>query len=145
MRHKADKMLWWRDAKFGMFIHWGLYAVPAGVWKGKPVEGIGEWIAAYAKIPPDEYAQLAKRFNPREFDADVWAKLAKGAGMKYLVFTAKHADGFAMYRSRCRRLQPPGRARRFTRGLRPLHRAQGRAAGKGAADRLRTDGPLLVR
>jgi alpha-L-fucosidase len=101
MRHKADKMLWWRDAKFGMFIHWGLYAVPAGVWKGKPVEGIGEWIAAYAKIPPDEYAQLAKRFNPREFDADVWAKLAKGAGMKYLVFTAKHADGFAMYRSRC--------------------------------------------
>ena len=101
MKQKADKMIWWRDAKFGMFIHWGLYAIPAGVWKGKPIEGIGEWIAAYAKIPPDEYAQLAKQFNPRKFDADAWAKLAKDAGMKYMVFTAEHADGFAMYHSRC--------------------------------------------
>ena len=96
----GDRLAWWRDAKFGMFIHWGIYAVPAGIWKGKPVEGIGEWIAAYAQIPPGEYAQLAQKFNPRQFNADAWAKLAKDAGMKYMVFTAKHADGFAMYRSR---------------------------------------------
>lgn len=100
MRQTTDKMAWWRDAKFGMFIHWGLYAIPAGVWKGKPIEGIGEWIAFYAGIPPDEYAQLATRFNPRQFDADAWAALAKAAGMKYMVFTAKHADGFALFRSR---------------------------------------------
>lgn len=97
---KGDRLAWWRDAKFGMFIHWGLYAVPAGVWKGKAIEGIGEWIAFYAGIPPDEYAKLARRFNPRQFDAVAWAKLAKAAGMKYMVFTAKHADGFAMYHSR---------------------------------------------
>ena len=98
--HGGDRMAWWRDAKFGMFIHWGLYAVPAGIWKGKPVEGIGEWIATYAQIPPDEYAQLAGRFTARKFDADEWARTAKAAGMKYMVLTAKHADGFAMYRSR---------------------------------------------
>ncbi len=101
MKPFADRLAWWRDAKFGMFIHWGLYAIPAGVWKGKAIEGIGEWIAFYAGIPPDEYAKLAKRFSPRQFDADAWAKLAKAAGMKYMVFTAKHADGFAMYHSRC--------------------------------------------
>jgi alpha-L-fucosidase len=97
----ADKLAWWRDAKFGMFIHWGLYAIPAGIWKGKAIEGIGEWIAFYAGIPPEEYAKLAKQFHPRQFDADAWAALAKAAGMKYMVFTAKHADGFAMYRSTC--------------------------------------------
>ncbi|MCE9616051.1 MAG: alpha-L-fucosidase [Lentisphaerae bacterium] len=97
----GDRLAWWRDAKFGMFIHWGLYAIPAGIWKGKAIEGIGEWIAFYAGIPPDEYAKLATRFNPRQFDADAWANLAKAAGMKYMVFTAKHADGFAMFQSRC--------------------------------------------
>ena len=96
----ADKMAWWRDAKFGMFIHWGLYAVPAGIWKGKEIEGIGEWIACYGQIPPEEYALLARRFNPYRFDADKWAKIAKDAGMKYMIFTAKHADGFAMYHSK---------------------------------------------
>jgi len=99
-RRKPDRLAWWRDAKFGMFIHWGLYSVPAGIWKGKPVEGIGEWIAAYAQIPPDEYAELAGQFKARKFDAQEWVRVAKAAGMKYLVFTAKHADGFAMYRSR---------------------------------------------
>lgn len=96
----GDRLAWWRDAKFGMFIHWGLYAVPAGMWKGKAVEGIGEWIAAYAQIPPDEYAQLAGQFRAPRFDADKWARTAKAAGMKYMVFTAKHADGFAMYGSK---------------------------------------------
>lgn len=95
-----DRLQWWRDARFGMFIHWGLYAVPAGVWKGKEIEGIGEWIACYGQIPPEEYALLARRFNPYRFDADKWAQIAKDAGMKYVVFTAKHADGFAMYHSK---------------------------------------------
>jgi len=96
----ADRLAWWREARFGMFIHWGLYAVPAGIWKGKEIEGIGEWIALYAGIPADEYARLAKRFNPYRFDADEWVKIAKEAGMKYIIFTAEHADGFAMYHSK---------------------------------------------
>jgi len=91
---------WFREAKFGLFIHWGLYAVPAGEWKGKPVAGIGEWIMNRAKIPVKEYEQLAGRFNPVKFNADEWAQLAQDAGMKYLTITSKHHDGFAMYRSK---------------------------------------------
>jgi alpha-L-fucosidase len=94
-KRSNERLKWWRDAKFGMFIHWGLYAIPAGIWKGKEIEGIGEWIACYGQIPPEEYALLARRFNPYRFDAQKWVKLAKEAGMKYMVFTAKHADGFA--------------------------------------------------
>jgi len=93
------RMGWWRAAKFGMFIHWGLYAVPAGEWKGKPVSGIGEWVMFKARIPVDEYAQLAAQFNPVKFDAEAWAQLAQDAGMKYLVITSKHHDGFAMFGS----------------------------------------------
>ena len=91
------RMAWWREAKFGLFIHWGLYAVPAGEWKGQPVPGIGEWIMNKARIPAAEYAHLAKDFNPSKFDADAWAGLAKDAGMRYLIITAKHHDGFAMF------------------------------------------------
>lgn len=92
------------DAKFGMFIHWGLYAIPGGVWKDKKIEDYGrpsvaEWIQCTAKIPREEYAQLANQFNPTDFDADAIAQLAKDAGMKYLVITSKHHDGFAMYNS----------------------------------------------
>ena len=94
------RMKWWRDAKFGMFIHWGLYAVPAGEWKGKKIPGIGEWIMHRAKIPAKEYEQLAKQFNPVKFDADAWAQLAQDAGQKYMVITSKHHDGFAMYHSK---------------------------------------------
>ena len=96
-----ERIAWWEEARFGMFIHWGLYAIPAGKWKGKAIEGIGEWIMRRAEIPASEYEQLASQFNPVKFDADAIAKLAQDAGMKYLVITAKHHDGFAMYDSPC--------------------------------------------
>ena len=93
------KMDWWKEARFGMFIHWGLYAVPAGIWNGKDVPGIGEWIMLRGKIPTTDYQQLATKFNPVQFSADAWVKLAKDAGMKYIVITSKHHDGFAMFKS----------------------------------------------
>jgi len=97
---QEEKMAWFREAKFGLFLHWGLYALPAGMWKGKPVRISSEWIMAHARIPVREYEQLAKQFKPVGFDADQWVRWAKDAGMKYIVITAKHGDGFAMYRSR---------------------------------------------
>ena len=94
------KMKWFREAKFGLFIHWGLYAIPAGEWKGQPIAGIGEWIMNRAKIPVKEYEQLAHQFNPVKFNADEWVKLAVDAGMRYVVITSKHHDGFAMFHSK---------------------------------------------
>src|ERR1022692_4595442 len=95
-----ERMKWFREAKFGLFIHWGLYCIPAGEWKGQPIAGIGEWIMNRAKIPVTEYEQLAKQFNPVKFNADAWVAVAKNAGMKYIVITSKHHDGFAMYGSK---------------------------------------------
>lgn len=91
---------WFKDAKFGLFIHWGLYSQLAGSWKGKRYYGSGEWIMHQAKIPVKEYEQVAKEFNPTDFNADAWAQLAEDAGIKYMVITAKHHEGFAMYDSR---------------------------------------------
>ena len=91
---------WFKQAKFGMMIHWGLYCLPAGEWKGKRMEDIGEWCQQYFRIPNEEYHKLAGIFNPILFDAEEWVKLAKDAGMEYIVFTAKHHEGFAMYHSK---------------------------------------------
>ena len=93
------RMKWFREAKFGLFIHWGLYAIPAGEWKGQAIPGIGEWIMNRAKIPVAEYEQLAAQFNPTKFNAEEWVKMAEDAGQKYIVITSKHHDGFAMYHS----------------------------------------------
>ena len=94
-----DRLKWWREARFGMFIHWGLYALPAGLWHGREMPYIGEWIQSYFRIPGAEYGRLAEKFNPVDFDADEWVRIAKDAGMKYIVITSKHHDGFAMYDS----------------------------------------------
>src|SRR5438105_5887976 len=93
------RMQWWRDAHFGMFIHWGLYAIPAGEWNGKKIDGIGEWIMQYAAIPVVDYEKLAPQFNPVKFDAKKIVAIAKDAGMKYIVLTSKHHDGFALFDS----------------------------------------------
>jgi alpha-L-fucosidase len=94
-----SRMKWFRESKFGLFIHWGLYAVPAGEWKGRMFPGPGEWIMHDARIPVKDYEPLAARFNPIDFDAEGWVKFAEDAGAKYIVVTAKHHDGFAMFRS----------------------------------------------
>jgi alpha-L-fucosidase len=97
---RDQRIQWWREARFGMFIHWGLYAIPGGVWKDKVhPTGYSEWIMFDEKIPAKEYAKLAGKFNPVKFDAKGWAAVAKKAGMKYLVLTTKHHDGFSMFKS----------------------------------------------
>ncbi len=97
---REARLEWWREARFGMFIHWGVYSVPAGEWRGKAIPGIGEWIMNRAKIPVAQYEKLAGEFNPVKFNADEWVKLAKAAGQKYIVITSKHHDGFAMFDSK---------------------------------------------
>ncbi len=93
------RMAWWNQARFGMFIHWGLYAQAAGYWNGKPVPFLGEWIMNTAKIPVADYQKLAATFDPTKFNADAWVSMAKASGVKYMVITSKHHDGFAMFKS----------------------------------------------
>jgi alpha-L-fucosidase len=96
-------MAWWRDARFGMFIHWGAYAVPAGTHRGERIAGIGEWIMSRARVPIPEYEEYVRRFNPTRFNADEWVRIAKDAGMKYIIITSKHHDGFAIFDSKVSR------------------------------------------
>jgi len=91
------RMHWWREARFGMFIHWGLYSVPAGTYHGQRTGGLGEWMMHDDHIPVAEYASYAQQFDPEQFNADTIVSIAKAAGMKYIVITAKHHEGFAMF------------------------------------------------
>ena len=91
---------WFKEAQYGMMVHWGLYALLGGEWKGKVMPGIAEWAQSYFRIPIAEYLRLATAFNPLYFNADEWVQIARDAGMKYIVFTSKHHDGFAMFHSK---------------------------------------------
>ncbi|MDR3456284.1 MAG: alpha-L-fucosidase [Verrucomicrobiae bacterium] len=95
-QHDA-RMKWWREARFGLFIHWGLYSVPAGEWQGKT--NYGEWILEETHMPVSEYEKYAGQFNPVQFNATNWVRAARAAGVKYLVITSKHHDGFGLFRS----------------------------------------------
>ncbi len=90
-------MEWWREARFGLFIHWGTYSVLAGEWAGKKTHG--EWIRDTARIPIEQYTPVKDRFDPVKFDARAWARMAKDAGMRYMVITTKHHEGFALFDS----------------------------------------------
>lgn len=100
MKTHDNRIQWWRDARFGMFIHWGVYSNPAGEWKGKEVKGYSEHLMRKEKITRADYLDLAHTFNPEKFNADEWISNAKKAGMRYFIITAKHHDGFAMFNSK---------------------------------------------
>lgn len=111
LAQRNARMAWWREARLGMFIHWGLYAIPAGTWNGQRIDPAyhskhspfqalqGEWIMNTATIPVSDYKKFAAQFNPMQFDANAWVSMAKASGVKYIVITAKHHDGFAMFKS----------------------------------------------
>jgi alpha-L-fucosidase len=100
MKNHDKRIAWWREAQFGCFIHWGVYSTFGGEWNGKPFKGYAEHMMRSQKIPRSQYAaKVVSIFNPEKFDAETWVKLIKAAGMRYVIITAKHHDGFAMYPS----------------------------------------------
>ena len=107
------RMAWFRDARFGMFIHWGLYSIPAGEWRGKTYPGTtSEWLINNAHIAPQDWEPLKNSFNPVDFDAKKWVQVAKNAGMKYIVITTKHHEGFDIW---------PSKVGAFNIGSTPFH------------------------
>jgi len=100
MKNHDARIAWWQKARFGMFIHWGVYSRAGGEWKGQKVEGYAEHLMRKEKVSRKEYLELAHGFNPVKFDAEQWVLHAKKAGMKYMIITSKHHDGFAMYDSK---------------------------------------------
>ena len=94
-----QRMQWFTDAQFGLFIHYGVYSTLGGEWQGKPVPKYAEWIQCWGEITPEEYIPLAANFRPEKLDADLWVKTAKEAGMKYMVITSKHHEGFCLWDS----------------------------------------------
>ena len=94
-----DNREWFKNAGYGMMAHWGLYSMLGGEWRGRRVRDYAEWIQSWLAIPNAEYSKLAEVFNPIYFNADAWIRLARDSGMKYFVFTSKHHDGFAMFKS----------------------------------------------
>ena len=95
-----DNKQWFRKAGYGMMIHWGLYALVGGEWRGKRMDYIGEWSQSYFRIPNETYGKLTSAFNPVEFRAEDWVTLARDSGMKYMVITSKHHDGFALFHTK---------------------------------------------
>ena len=95
-----EKFKWFEEAKFGLFIHWGLFSIPASMWNGVPASRVSEYIMMEKEIPARIYEKLAGHFNPFQFDAERWVQMAEDAGMKYIVFVSKHHDGFAMYHTK---------------------------------------------
>ena len=102
MQHATDRLRWWREARFGMFIHYGLYSIP----------GRGEWIHYQEHIPNDEYARLADVFEPKHYNPREWVDIAQNAGMKYMVFTTRHHDGFCLFDSQVSDFTAPKTAAR---------------------------------
>ena len=96
--HETHK--WYKEAQYGMMVHWGLYSILGGEWKGRRTPQIGEWAQSWFGIKNAEYEKLAKIFDPIYFDAEEWVTFAKNCGMKYIVVTSKHHDGFALYHSK---------------------------------------------
>jgi len=94
---RDQRMAWWREARFGMFIHFGLYSVAAGHWEGKPVKWLSSWNLHTTKAPLEKYVLLKDQFNPTQFDAERIVRLAKAAGMKYIVITTRHHEGFSLF------------------------------------------------
>ena len=99
-KRQDDAMKKFRENRLGAFIHWGLYAIPGGEWNGKVYNGAAEWLKSWAKVPSDEWMKLMKEWNPKQFDAQAWAKMMKDMGVKYVKITTKHHEGFCLWPSK---------------------------------------------